>query len=96
MLVRWLADSLIFPHWKYSMEFIPTNDCFHHLILLLRLHQDTNLIIEIFKSKGLTVSRSQIKSWRTKTGNKSPGYRPMPRQTLDLFINGLHEYQLVQ
>lgn len=78
------------------MEFIPTNDCFHHLILLLRLHLDKKLVIEIFKSQGVTVSNSQIKSWRTKTGKKYPGYRPMPREMLDLFINGLYEYQLVQ
>jgi len=78
------------------MQFMPTNDVFHHLILFLRLQKDKDLIIELFKSQGKTVSKSQIKAWRTKTGTKHPGYREMPREMLDAFISALHERELIE
>lgn len=77
------------------MEFIPTNDVFHHLTLLLRLHKDQDYIISLFAKKGFTVSKSQIKAWRTKTGEIKNGYRPMPRDVLDAFISALHEDKLI-
>lgn len=77
------------------MQFIPTNDVFHHLLLLMRLHKDKQLIIEIFASEGREVTKSQIKSWATKSGDPKPGYREMPREALDDFIRALHEYRLL-
>jgi uncharacterized protein YehS (DUF1456 family) len=77
------------------MQFIPTNDVFHHLCLLLQIHKDNEKIIDLFKSKGWDVSRAQIKAWRQKTGRPSSGYREMPREALDDFISALHEAKIV-
>lgn len=76
------------------MQVISTNDVFHHLLLLLRIHKDKDLIIEIFASQKRQVSKSLIKAWATKSGEPKPDYREMPREALDDFINGLHEYKL--
>jgi len=78
------------------MEFIPTNDCFRHLLLLLRIHKDIELVLDIFEKQGVkNVTRSKVKSWSTKTGNQSPAYRPMPRKALDAFIDGLYSEKLI-
>lgn len=77
------------------MEFMPTNDVFHHLILLLRLQKDQDYVISLFAKKGFSVSKAQVKSWRTKTGGVKAGYRPMPRDVLDAFISALHEDELI-
>jgi len=78
------------------MEFIPTNDVFKHLLMLMQIHKDKDLIIEIFEKQGVQdVTKSKIKSWSTKTGTKSPGYRPMPRKALDAFIDGLYSEKLI-
>lgn len=80
------------------MQFIPTNDCFHHILLLLRIHKnkDRDFIIELFASRGRDVSKSQIKSWQTKTGQQKTGYREMPREALDDFIEALHDAELIK
>lgn len=78
------------------MQFIPTNDVFHHLCLLLRLHQKKDFVVDLFATKGWAVSRSQIKAWQTKTGGQKQGYREMPREALDDFIAALHEARLVK
>lgn len=78
------------------MQYMPTNDVFHHLTLLLGLHRDKDLMIEIFESQGaFDITRSKIKAWRTKSGQPSPGFREMPREMLDAFIAGLYEAKLV-
>ena len=77
------------------MQFIPTNDCFHHLLRLLRIHKDKELVIEIFASQGLEVSKSMLRGWETKTGVQVDKYRHMPREALDAFIVGLYQYKLV-
>ena len=69
------------------MQFIPTNDVFHHLTHLLLIHKDHDLITDMFSSQGIDVSRSKIKAWSTKTGIQRPGYREMPREVLDTFID---------
>lgn len=53
------------------MQFIPTNDVFHHLLRLKGIVRDKKLIIDIFKSQGWEVSKSKVESWDTKTGNQS-------------------------
>jgi hypothetical protein len=77
------------------MQFIPTNDCFHHMLRLLQIHKDKELIIDIFKSKGWEISKSKLKAWDSKTGIPTPGYREMPREALDAFIDELYERRLV-
>ena len=77
------------------MEFIPTNDCFKHLLLLLRL-KDKDEIVELFKRQGVDVTKSQIKAWQTMTGQQHPGYRAMPKELLYKFISALHDAKLVQ
>jgi uncharacterized protein YehS (DUF1456 family) len=77
------------------MQFIPTNDAFHHILRLLQLHKDKELVIEIFESQGIEVSKSKLKSWDTKTGPQTPGYREMPREALDAFIDELYKRKLV-
>ena len=77
------------------MQFIPTNDCFHHLLRLLQIHKDKDLIIDIFNSQGIEISKSKLKSWDTKTGTPLPGYREMPREALNAFIDGLYRRKLV-
>lgn len=76
------------------MQFIPTNDCFHHLLNLLRL-RDKDFIIELFESQGIEVTKAKIKAWSTKTGGTKPGYREMPRECLDAFISELYSRKLV-
>lgn len=78
------------------MQYIPTNDVFHHLLRLLVIHKDKDLIIELFESQGIEVTKSKIKAWDTKSGKPSPGYREMPRETLDAFIKALYEKRLVE
>lgn len=77
------------------MQFIPTNDCFHHLLRLLQIHKDKDLLIDIFESQGIEISKSKLKSWDTKTGNPTPSFREMPREALDAFINELYKRKLV-
>lgn len=71
------------------MEFIPTNDVFHHFLNILQL-RDKDEIIALFASQGLDVSRAKLKSWSIKTGLQAPSYRPMPRDALDAFIDALY------
>jgi uncharacterized protein YehS (DUF1456 family) len=75
------------------MEFIPTNDMFKHL-LLLRI-RDKDEIVELFKTQGIEVTKSQIKAWQTMTGEPHPGFRPMPKEVLVKFISALHDARLV-
>ena len=77
------------------MQFIPTNDVFHHFLNVLRIAKDKALIIEMFKAQGVEVSNSKLKSWATKTGLEKAGYREMPRDALDAFINELYIRKLV-
>jgi uncharacterized protein YehS (DUF1456 family) len=78
------------------MQFMPTNDVFHHIIRLLQIHKDKDLIIEIFKSAGVEVSKSKLKAWDTKTGRPVPGYREMPKEDLQAFIDELYQRKLVE
>lgn len=78
------------------MQFIPTNDVFHHLLNLLQLHKDKELIREIFESQDIEISNAKIKSWATKTGGQKTGYREMPREALDAFINELYIRKFVK
>ena len=78
------------------MQFIPTNDCFHHILRLLQIHKDKELIIDLFKAKGWDITKSRLKSWDTKTGAPTKGFREMPRQALDDFINELYSRKLVE
>jgi len=77
------------------MQFIPTNDVFHHLLLLLRLHKDKELIIDMFKAQGIDVTKAKIKAWATTTGGQKPAYRDMPRSALDAFIDECYKRQLI-
>lgn len=77
------------------MQFIPTNDAFHHICKLLRIHRDKDLLIDIFSRSGWDVTKSKLKAWQTKTGN-NPGYREMPRDALDDFISALYDLKLVE
>lgn len=78
------------------MQFIPTNDVFHHLTILLQLHKDKDLLIEIFESAGVDISKSKLKAWSTMTGLQKDGYREMPREALDAFISELYKRKLVE
>lgn len=79
---------------EIKMQFIPTNDCFHHILRLLQIHKDKDLVIDIFESRGWEVTKSKLKSWDTKTGTPLKGYREMPREALDDFIDELYERKL--
>lgn len=83
-------------HETPGMEFMPTNDVFHHILLLMRLHKDKDRLVELFRLGGLNVSKSKIKAWQTKSGAPNPDYRPMPREALDAFIDALHESRLLE
>lgn len=76
------------------METITTNEAFHHLVLLLRLHKDQDYLIEIAKKQGVILTKSKIKAWRNKDPD-SPDYRVLPRKLLDKIITALHEEHLV-
>lgn len=78
------------------MQFMPTNDIFHHLIHLLQLHKEKGLIIDIFESQKIDITNAKIKAWSTKSGRKKAGYREMPREALDAFIDELYIRKLVQ
>ncbi len=71
------------------MEFMPTNDVFHHLCNLFQLN-DNEKLVAIFAAQGMEVTKSKIKSWKTKTGNNGRDYRPMPRHALDVFLSELY------
>lgn len=76
------------------LNFMPTNDVFKHLILLLRI-LDKQEIIDLFKSEGAIVSKSKIKAWQTMAGKNSPDFRPMPLEMLQKFISALHNAKLI-
>ena len=78
------------------MQFMPTNDIFHHLIKLLQIHKDKDFIIELFESEGIHVTKSLIKAWATKAGVQKAGYREMPRETLNCFIAALYKEKIVE
>lgn len=78
------------------MQFIPTNDVFHHLLHLLQLHKDKQLICDIFEAQNIEISNSKIKAWSTKSGGKKEGYREMPRDALHAFIDELYIRKLVK
>lgn len=63
-----------------SLEFVPTNDAFKKLILILRIHRDKEFMIQLFKDGGYNqpVSKSKIKAWQTGTGDYGRDFRPMP------------------
>jgi hypothetical protein len=78
------------------MQFVPTNNAFRDVIMLLQIHKDKELIIEIFDSAGIkNVTNSKIKAWQTKAGKKCGMYREMPREAYDAFILELHKRKLV-
>jgi len=80
-----------------GLEFIPTNDVFHHFTVILRLQREKELQMEIFKKGGYDdISISKIDAWVKKTGTPSKGFRTMPREALDAWIRGLHEMRLVE
>lgn len=76
------------------MQFIPTNDCFRHILMLLQIHKDKDFIVEVFESRGWEMSRAKLKAWQTKTGDLQ-GYREMPREALDDFIDELYKRKIV-
>ena len=45
------------------MQTMPTNDVFHHLLNLLRIHKEKDLILEMFEAQGIVISKSKLKSW---------------------------------
>ena len=77
------------------MQAMATNDVFHHLLNLLRIAKDKELILEMFESEGIDISKSKIKSWATKSGEYKEGYREMPLFALNAFIDQLYERKLV-
>lgn len=77
------------------MQVIPTNDVFHHLILLLRLTKDQELIKEMFRAQGIEATNSKIKSWSTRSGKPNPTFREMPKKNLNAFIDELYKRNLV-
>jgi len=77
------------------VQFIPTNDVFHHLTHLLLIHKDHDLITDMFRAQGIEVTRSKIKAWTTKTGKQRQGYREMPREALDAFIDECYKRKFV-
>ena len=79
-----------------NQHVIPTNDVFHHLLLLMQIHNDKKLILDIFASAGVEVSNSKVQSWRRKTGAYSRHFQAMPRDALEKFIGELHERRLIE
>lgn len=78
------------------MEFIPTNDCFHHIIRLMQIHKDKDFLLEVFEAAGHDdITKSKIKAWDTKTGAPKAGYREMPREALDDFIDELYKRKII-
>lgn len=77
-----------------QMEFIPTNDAFHHFQRMMGLHKQKDLVQEIFVSRGWDVSKTTIKNWDTKTGGYNERFRSMPRQALDDFIDECYQRRL--
>ena len=61
-----------------------------------RFASSKDLIRDIFESQGIEISNSKIKSWATKSGEKKNGYREMPREALDAFIDELYIRKLVK
>lgn len=78
------------------MSVIPTNDVFHSLILLLVIHKDKELIIDMFKSQKIEVTKSQLKRWSTRQSSGSAYYQPMPREALEAFIAECFKRKLVE
>lgn len=77
------------------MQFIPTNDVFHHLLNLLQIAKDKELLLDMFEAQGVEMTKSKIKAWATKSGGQKAGYREMPRDALDAFIAELYIRKLV-
>lgn len=78
------------------MQTMATNDVFHHLLNLLRIHKEKDLILEMFEAQGIVISKSKLKSWATKSGEYRDGFRPMPLSALKAFIDELYIRKLVQ
>ncbi len=76
------------------MQFIPTNDVFHHLVNFLQL--DSDATVELFNTQNVVVTKSKIKAWKIKTGGQKKGYREMPRDMLDVFIDGVYDAAKIQ
>ncbi len=75
---------------------MPTNDVFHHLLRLLQLHKDKDMVIDIFRAGGVNnITKSKISAWDAKTGTPARNYREMPKEALDAFINELYKRKLV-
>lgn len=78
------------------MASIATNDVFKDICVLLRIHNDKPLIMELLKSKGWDVSRAKIKAWSTRSGGYNKDYRPMPEAALRDFIDALKTRKLIE
>ena len=63
-------------------------------MMLLRLHKDTDFLIEMFDAQGFEVSRPKLTSWKTRDFRHKK-YREMPREALDAFIDELYKRELI-
>lgn len=76
-------------------QYIPTNDVYHELIVLLRIHREKDYLQALFARRGWDVTRAKLKAWATRSGSGSPGYRPMPTEALRDFMDVLKEERLI-
>ena len=70
------------------------NDVFRTLLHLTGVGCDKQLLIEIFRLGGITVTNSKIKGWRTSLDNERASH--MPDVVLEGFFKGLFEYRAKQ
>ncbi|MFT0211822.1 hypothetical protein VQ643_04300 [Pseudomonas sp. F1_0610] len=74
---------------------IPTNDVFHHLLRLLQIHRDKDLVIDMFAAQGITITKSKLKRWDSKTGEYNEYFSYISRETLEKFIDECYKRKLV-
>jgi len=76
---------------------ISTNDVFRDVLLITRLHKDTDYLIDLFDKGGWqNVTKSKIKSWKTRTGEYKREFRPMPEGALRAFLSALVEAEIIE
>lgn len=80
-----------------ALEFVPTNEAFKKLILILRIHKDKEFMMQLFKDGGYNqpVSKAKLKAWQISTGDYNRDFRPMPRSAYDAFIRGLEKAKII-
>lgn len=78
------------------MFYIPTNDAFHQFTRILQIHQDKELIIDMFAAQGIQITKSQLGRWDTLSTSNGKKFQAMPADALNAFLAECFKRRLIE